>query len=83
MKPNPSEVIIVGKWLLEGGKLVADANCRRIEKLIQSNFVKVSSSPDGWSTIYQDPGDSRYWELSYPQNELQGGGAPMLICVER
>jgi len=82
MKPNPGETYIVGKWLFDGNKMTADANCKRIEELTTSYFLKVKSSPDGWSVIFQDPLDLRYWELSYPQSEMQGGGPPMLSLVD-
>ena len=81
MKRTPGEVIIVGKWLFNGGQMIADANCKRIGELTQGYFKKVKTSPDGWFTIYQDPEDLRYWELSYPRGEMQGGGPPMLYCV--
>lgn len=34
----------------------------------------------GWEKLYRDPGDGRYWLLTYPFGELQGGGPPSLIC---
>jgi hypothetical protein len=40
--------------------------------------VKISISSSGWESFYQDPNDSRYWELIYEQGELQGGGPPTL-----
>jgi len=29
-------------------------------------------------TLYRDPDDGRYWERTYPQSELHGGGPPEL-----
>lgn len=34
----------------------------------------------GWEKLYRDPADGRYWLLTYPFGELQGGGPPTLIC---
>jgi len=81
MKPSLGEAYIIGKWILEDGKVVADDNCKRIEYLIHHYFRKVKTSPDGWFAIYQDPDTSFYWELSYPQSEVQGGGPPRLYRI--
>lgn len=81
MKPDLSEAYIIGKWILENGKVVADANCKRIDYLIHHYFTKVKTSPDGWFAVYQDPDTTFYWELSYPQSELQGGGPPKLYRI--
>lgn len=34
----------------------------------------------GWEKLYRDPYDGRFWLLTYPFGELQGGGPPSLIC---
>ncbi|MEM7379742.1 MAG: Imm27 family immunity protein [Bacteroidota bacterium] len=31
----------------------------------------------------KDPYDNRYWELSYPQGNLHGGGPPSLINLDK
>lgn len=72
---------IVGKWELVNGILVADTNCQRIHQLISKELQKVMVSGDGWRVLYQDPDDSRYWELTYPESHLHGGGPPVLTCL--
>lgn len=81
MKILPNEQKIVGRWLIEDGKLVADSNAARIDALITGPLREVARSDDGWSVLYIDEGDGRYWELSYPESELHGGGPPLLEVI--
>lgn len=73
-----SENLLKGKWIATGGKVVADDTSRRIEFLITNVLVQVATDDSGWIALYKDPGDSRYWELSYPNSSEHGGGAPLL-----
>ncbi|MDB5116686.1 MAG: hypothetical protein JWQ79_2178 [Mucilaginibacter sp.] len=81
MELRPNENIIIGKWIYHNGEVISDDNCQRIEWLTQSYLKKISTSDGGWTTTYQDVNDGRYWQLSYPHGELQGGGPPMLECL--
>ena len=60
-----------------------DVTCERIKWLINNYLRKVADSPQwgAWETLYQDPADGRYWERTYPQSELHGGGPPQLRCL--
>lgn len=73
---------LVGQWVVATGNLHEDDACRLINQLIRNHLSKIATSIDGWTTLYQDPGDGRYWELSYPQSELAGGGPPMLSEID-
>jgi hypothetical protein len=75
---EPSETVLTGQWSLQGGRVVADDVCKRILSLTNSQLVEVGRDASGWNTLYRDPSDGRYWELTYPQGELQGGGPPQL-----
>jgi hypothetical protein len=77
------ETVLVGNWLGHGSEMSSDETCRRIEELIASHLIKVGSSPDGWSALYEDPSDRRLWELWYPHAEWHGGGPPAMRCVSR
>ena len=80
----PHETEIRGEWKLVGGRMEADANCRRIEALTSGPLRKVAMGPSGaWEVLYVDPADGRYWELTYPQGEMHGGGPPLLECISR
>ncbi|KRT66821.1 MAG: hypothetical protein XU11_C0004G0073 [Candidatus Dadabacteria bacterium CSP1-2] len=82
-KLKPNEQKLVGKWLLVNNKIVGDETCERIEELIDSYLTKLATDESGWDVLYQDPKDGRYWELTYPQSELHGGGPATLTCVSQ
>lgn len=75
---TPAETELRGSWITIDRQVVADPIARRIENLIAHDLVEVGSADGGWSKLYQDPVDRRYWELTYPESETQGGGAPVL-----
>ena len=64
------------------GRIVADDVCDRITSLVESELLHIATSKDGWEKLYRDPVDGRYWELPYPQGELQGGDPDALLLVE-
>jgi hypothetical protein len=81
MPLQSKESRLLGKWKLVDGDVVPDATCQRIEELISTALIEVASSTDGWGILYIDPLDGRYWELSYPDSSLHGGGPPALTCL--
>jgi hypothetical protein len=80
MKLEPEETILTGQWLSDRGEFVGDSVCKRIEWLTQRELQRIASSPQwgDWEILYIDPTDGRYWELTYPHGEMQGGGPPQL-----
>jgi Immunity protein 27 len=80
MKLDSSEVELIGKWMGADGGRHSDATCARIDWLTTMHLRKlaVSSTCGGWETLFQDPDDGRYWERTYPQGEMQGGGPAKL-----
>lgn len=81
MSIDPSETVLTGQWILQSERPVADDVCKRILALTSSHLVEVGRDASVWNALYRDPNDGRYWELTYPQSELQGGGPPQLRCV--
>lgn len=77
----PNETKITGKWVVAGGRVVADETCRRIAELTKSFLLELGRDPSGWDALYRAPDDGRLWELIYPQSEMQGGGPPQLRCL--
>jgi hypothetical protein len=79
MKLKPNETELIGRWEIVNGEARADAACERIEWLASSYLEKIASS--NWEILFRDPGDGRYWERTYPQGEMQGGGPPSLFAL--
>jgi hypothetical protein len=82
-KLEPSESDLTGIWIVVDGKIRGDSTCERIHWLIAHHLrkVAVSKQSGGWDTLYQDPDDGRFWERTYPQGAMQGGGPPRLGVV--
>jgi hypothetical protein len=78
---NPSETLLTGRWVIQDGRAVADDVCQRIAALTKSYLTEMARDASGWNTLFRDPTDGRYWELSYPQSEFHGGGPPELRCL--
>ncbi|CAH1673588.1 MULTISPECIES: Imm27 family immunity protein [unclassified Chelatococcus] len=54
---------------------------RRISYLTQEYLSKIAVSECGWSLLFRDPSDGRFWELTHPYGELEGGGARRLSVI--
>jgi hypothetical protein len=76
MKLEPEETDLRCEWDVVDGKVIGNAVCDRIDHLVSQYLLQVAGG--GWETLYQDPYDGRYWELTYPQGEMHGGGPPRL-----
>ena len=72
---------IRGDWITVGGQVVGDANTERIEALLKEHLQEVGRDRSGWETLYVDPNGGRFWEHTYPQSEMHGGGPPLLRHV--
>jgi len=83
MSIKPTESKIIGKWILENEKFVADIAAKRIDHLIKNELVELAHSSDGWAVLYLDKSDGRFWELNYPDSGEHGGGAPCLEAISR
>jgi hypothetical protein len=83
MKLRPDETLLTGSWLYVDHVMRGDAVCDRIEWLIKNHLKKIASSPlwGDWESLFQDPSDGRYWEITYPHGDLQGGGPPQLKVI--
>jgi len=81
MKLTQKEYLLKGRWIINGKSLEADSVCVRIEWLTSNYLVEVAADESGWNKLYQDPQDKRYWELSYPESEMHGGGPPQLLNI--
>ncbi|TMU55096.1 Imm27 family immunity protein [Flagellimonas algicola] len=51
-------------------------------KLNIENLKKVASDDTGWNTLYLDEEQQIYWEKTYQNSEIHGGGSPMFLQIE-
>jgi hypothetical protein len=80
MEINSNETSIVEQWEFVNNKMTTNEQGKRMDLLIMGYLKKVAADASGWYILYQDPKDKRYWELSFPKSEMQGGG-PRLLSV--
>ncbi|WP_032916403.1 Imm27 family immunity protein [Leptospira santarosai] len=71
-KPLSTETKIVGSWIINDSKTENDAKAQRVIYLIEHYLIKIKTDSSGWSTLYQDPEDGRYWESTYLQSNIHG-----------
>jgi hypothetical protein len=79
---DTSEKIIKGNWIMIGDKIVEDESCQRIEYLTKHVLIKIGVSKSGWEKLYYDKSTKSYWELSYPDSHMHGGGPPQLALKD-
>jgi hypothetical protein len=80
----PDEGDLRGSWLVQKDRsVIADAVEKRIEWLTKQKLRHVATESSGWVTLYRDPRDGRFWELTYPQSEMHGGGPRRLHAISR
>ncbi len=72
---------LIGKWVYENGSIQKDEVSKQIEWLINNHLKRIAADKSGWDVLYIDPNDNSLWELTFPESEMQGGGAPSLICI--
>lgn len=76
-----SETKLLGQWFVENGNMKKDATTLRIESLVETYLKLVMKTSSGWDALFKDPNDGRYWELTFPFSEMQGGGPPCLTVI--
>lgn len=79
MRLKPEETDLLCKLTFANGRIVGDETCERIDFLTTQYLEKVAGG--GWDTLYRDPEDARYWELTYPESHMHGGGPPRLTYL--
>jgi hypothetical protein len=78
---EPGERLLVGGWTAHDGRRELDEVDRRIFGLVSRRLVARGQANHGWEQLYQDPRDGRFWELTFPEGSLHGGGPLRLVCV--
>ncbi len=80
-KIKNDEKVLKGGLIINNGNVEFDDTSLRIGDLISDYLIRIADDKTGWDVLFQDPNDNLYWELTYPNCELQGGGAPLLSEV--
>ena len=71
------KTVLEGNWIHDGKTIVGDGVCEQIERLLPG-LTSIASREGGWTRLFRDPRSGEFWELTYPQSHLHGGGPPRL-----
>jgi hypothetical protein len=63
-------------WEYRDGKVVAAGDAALIDDWLATKLDEVRTRD--WRILYQHRDTGQYWELSYPQSEMHGGGPRLL-----
>jgi hypothetical protein len=66
-------VVYLEQGTLEGGRFAPNPDARVIAEMLRSWLSPIAERDGGWSRLFRDQ-DGAFWELTYPNSELQGGG---------
>ena len=62
---DKEEILLKGENML--GKPFPDETTKRIRYLQENVLKEVGNRDGGWTILYLDESDGRYWELFYPE----------------
>ena len=79
---EPHETLLTGQSRDGTGRAADDVD-ERIFWLVTKRLLPRGRSPDGWTALFLDPRDGRFWELTFPHGSLFGGGPRQLTWVSR
>ncbi|MEP6621550.1 MAG: Imm27 family immunity protein [bacterium] len=72
---------LTGHWKDGKAGAAADDVDERILWLVTKRLLPKGLTADGWDSLFLDPRDSRFWELTFPQSSLFGGGPRQLSVL--
>ena len=75
---GPEERQLTGAWGDAHAGPLGDEVDRRIFWLVRHRLRRRASTNSGWDTLFIDPRDGRFWELTFPHGTLFGGGPRQL-----
>lgn len=81
MNLRPDEMVLEGRWIVVNDAVEGDDTCERIDRLVRECLVLVGTADGGWTNLFVDPNDGRYWEQTHPHSEWHGGGPPTLTWI--
>jgi len=52
-----------------------------INDMLANKLEQIRKDASAWAVLCRHRDSGEYWELTYPQSELHGGGPRLLRCV--
>jgi Immunity protein 27 len=66
-------------WELHDGRMCAAGDAVLIDDLLKNKLVEVQKK--NWAILYRHKETGEFWDLTYPQGEMQGSGPRRLRVV--
>ncbi|WP_394086234.1 Imm27 family immunity protein [Roseixanthobacter finlandensis] len=51
-----------------------EGDAAEIDALLSTELIHLAATEGGWRKLYRHRATGSFWELSYPQSEMHGGG---------
>jgi len=83
-KIQSNETVIDSDWRISSNHLTRE-DAFEVQKriyVLTTNYLE-KLIDKGWEALYIDHNDNRFWELTYPKSEMQGGGPPLLKNIDK
>jgi hypothetical protein len=68
-------------WEVDGTRLIARGDADTIDEMLESKLEKQKADTSGWYVLYRHRDTGQFWELTYPQSHMHGGGPRLLRCL--
>jgi hypothetical protein len=68
-------------WIMAGAHIVAGGDSETINDWLATKLEKITTEKSGWVTLYRNRESGEFWEMSYPNSEMHGGGPRLLTCL--
>lgn len=61
--------------------MAARGDASTIDGMLESKLEKQKADESGWYVLYRHRDTGLFWELTYPQSHMHGGGPRLLRCL--
>lgn len=70
---------LIEEFLLKGSTVVAAGDAARTDAMLRNELVKVRDEDGGWTNLYRHKTTGTFWQLTYPNSQMHGGGPRQLV----
>ena len=68
-------------WEADGTRMVERGDAAAIDEMLNRKLEKQKADASGWRVLYRHHDTGQFWELTYPQSHMHGGGPRLLRCL--
>ncbi len=75
---STSSKVLRDIWVNSGGDVIAEGDAGTIDDWLAGKLERIAGADGGWRILYRNRETACYWELTYPDSGLHGGGPRVL-----